>query len=550
MENARYSLVLTGATTEGHSREDGLNALERMMRMSHEQAERLLQGRPSRLQKPMTRDRAQTLMKQIHACGIGCSLVPEETKNSQGENQDSSARADGVGGDLVEGRAVADEGDTGSSEPVRDSAQPHSLALAGGTDSQARDASESKPSAPSLELEFTEASPAVPEASPTAPEADGGEQAQMQDFINSYRRPIHDDPPVAQGDEVPSGEPVTIAPEPEKEASADQAVSGLTLDIEPVAPPPSETSVESAGLSLELDPVLSDELDVELKVDTPSSEQTSATGEGPAADGQESDLNLELTMVESALPQADPEPVPQVDEAAGAPAENPESRVESGAKPPAAEEFEGFEGFEGDPSDMSEIVLETPAPFKAESGTQVKIVPGEDEGMGDAQYFEPIASSAPAATGRAGKATRGIKIKWLIPAVGLVLLLAAGGAGMFFLSPGAQKAVEKQAASSPKKAAPALKPADVTRKRRDTLIALFRIQYGVSFNPEQVSLSGLEQDMQLKPNEVEDGWGTKYRYQPQSSSYLIISAGGDRQFGTDDDLKKEVKLEEVKPGAE
>ena len=69
------------------------------------------------------------------------------------------------------------------------------------------------------------------------------------------------------------------------------------------------------------------------------------------------------------------------------------------------------------------------------------------------------------------------------------------------------------------------------------------IQYGAGFDPGQVTLAGLEQDLQIPPGEMQDGWGTLFRYEPRADRYLIISAGPDRQFDTADDLSKEFKID-------
>jgi len=82
-------------------------------------------------------------------------------------------------------------------------------------------------------------------------------------------------------------------------------------------------------------------------------------------------------------------------------------------------------------------------------------------------------------------------------------------------------------------------------------VKIWMIQYGAGFDPGQVTLTALEQDLQIRPEELLDGWGTRFRYQPREGSYAITSAGPDRQFDTSDDVEMAVELGRIEaPGGQ
>lgn len=84
-----------------------------------------------------------------------------------------------------------------------------------------------------------------------------------------------------------------------------------------------------------------------------------------------------------------------------------------------------------------------------------------------------------------------------------------------------------------------------TNRRLEQLnrsIRVWMIQYGSGFNPAQVTLERLQQDLSIGEQEMLDGWGTALRFEPEAEKYRVISAGPDKSFGTPDDLKRETAI--------
>jgi hypothetical protein len=73
-------------------------------------------------------------------------------------------------------------------------------------------------------------------------------------------------------------------------------------------------------------------------------------------------------------------------------------------------------------------------------------------------------------------------------------------------------------------------------------IKVWMIQYGSGFNPAQVTLERLQQDLNIGQQEMLDGWGTALRFEPEVGKYRVISAGPDKSFDTPDDLKRETVM--------
>jgi hypothetical protein len=70
-------------------------------------------------------------------------------------------------------------------------------------------------------------------------------------------------------------------------------------------------------------------------------------------------------------------------------------------------------------------------------------------------------------------------------------------------------------------------------------VSVWMIQYGSGFNPTQVTLERLQQDLKMSEQDMLDGWGTALRFEPEAQVYRVISAGPDKEFGTGDELKRE-----------
>ena len=127
---------------------------------------------------------------------------------------------------------------------------------------------------------------------------------------------------------------------------------------------------------------------------------------------------------------------------------------------------------------------------------------------------------------------------------GLLLVLAAVAAWQFY-----PMLVPQPAESTPEAAVPA-KPVDPqmaqTTSRLEALnrsIRIWMIQFGSGFNPAQITLDRLQRDLQMGDQEMRDGWGTAMRYEPGEKVYRVVSAGPDRQFDTEDDLRRQTKEE-------
>lgn len=84
-----------------------------------------------------------------------------------------------------------------------------------------------------------------------------------------------------------------------------------------------------------------------------------------------------------------------------------------------------------------------------------------------------------------------------------------------------------------------------TNRRLEQLsrsIRVWMIQYGSGFDPAQVTLDRLQQDLEIGPRDMLDGWGTGLRFEPEGEKYRVISAGPDKSFGTADDLQRETAI--------
>lgn len=81
-----------------------------------------------------------------------------------------------------------------------------------------------------------------------------------------------------------------------------------------------------------------------------------------------------------------------------------------------------------------------------------------------------------------------------------------------------------------------------TRQRLELLarsVKIWMIQYGAGFDPSQVTMERMQRDLEISPGEMEDGWGTRFNYTTAAEYYIITSAGPDRIFGNEDDIKAE-----------
>jgi hypothetical protein len=73
-------------------------------------------------------------------------------------------------------------------------------------------------------------------------------------------------------------------------------------------------------------------------------------------------------------------------------------------------------------------------------------------------------------------------------------------------------------------------------------VKVWMIQFGVGYDPTQVTLDRLRDDMGVTEAQLQDPWGTTMRYRASPDAFQVLSAGPDRRFGTGDDLAVEGKL--------
>ncbi|MET0014307.1 MAG: hypothetical protein ABW085_03595 [Sedimenticola sp.] len=140
--------------------------------------------------------------------------------------------------------------------------------------------------------------------------------------------------------------------------------------------------------------------------------------------------------------------------------------------------------------------------------------------------------------------------KKLLPYLVLVLVLVVAGVAWFGMGLLSKPDEKPPVADQPKPAAPVeVVPVDTARstseQRLDKLassVKVWMIQYGAGFNPQQVTLPRLGQDMGMPAEDFTDGWGNEIRYEAGENGYRLLSAGPDGAFGTADDLVSEVNL--------
>jgi hypothetical protein len=120
-----------------------------------------------------------------------------------------------------------------------------------------------------------------------------------------------------------------------------------------------------------------------------------------------------------------------------------------------------------------------------------------------------------------------------------LLVVVAGGAWMLRSGTGESPAIVER----PVAEAPPVKPVESEAGRTERhmkmlvrSVRIWMIQYGAGFDPAQVTMQRMQQDLAIKPAEMKDGWGTPFRYLPDGAKFTIVSAGADGQFGSSDDL--------------
>lgn len=163
----------------------------------------------------------------------------------------------------------------------------------------------------------------------------------------------------------------------------------------------------------------------------------------------------------------------------------------------------------------------------------------------------PIRTSSPQKSERADSKVVGGRQKMVSVLIAAVLLLGvAVWAGVSFMggidSPTTSPPSMQSAKQTPSPAAQpeAITEVGITEKRMESLahsVRIWMIQYGAGFDPSQVTMERMEQDLALSPEQMKDGWGVALRYTPAEGSYTINSAGPDRVFGNKDDISVKKK---------
>ncbi|MES9843806.1 MAG: hypothetical protein ABW131_04095 [Candidatus Sedimenticola sp. 6PFRAG5] len=187
-----------------------------------------------------------------------------------------------------------------------------------------------------------------------------------------------------------------------------------------------------------------------------------------------------------------------------------------------------------DTEDTEVVLSSTPEKPAQEQGAST------DQDSGTAQFFEEPRVIADKIEKNPQKA---------LPYLLLVGILVIGGLGWvgfkFFMGPDKPAAAKKPVSQNPVVQVPVNPELDLSNKRLGLLarsVKVWMIQYGSGFNPEQVTLSRLGEDLGMPKDEFLDGWGNAIRYEPGDGGYKLRSPGADGTFGTEDDLLKTGQL--------
>lgn len=194
-----------------------------------------------------------------------------------------------------------------------------------------------------------------------------------------------------------------------------------------------------------------------------------------------------------------------------------------------------------------ELVPDDPAPVQSGLGSAGAIsddLAADRESGGRSGPAGSAAAVKVDAGGVPGPMSGGRQRMLLITVVAAVLLVVVGWVGLNFLGGSSQAPQQDVTAEPPvlKETSETASEAAKTRQRLDLLarsVKIWMIQYGAGFDPSQVTMARMQQDLGISPEEMDDGWGIPFRYVTEEQRYTLISAGPDRTFGTADDLKEE-----------
>jgi len=354
------------------------------------------------------------------------------------------------------------------------------------------------------------------------------------------------------------GKPVVVR----REMSLDQAEAlrdrlatvGITATVEPVAelglelasnegssadekPKAAKTPSRSIETSLELEP--------QAPSEAPKPDQPAPSPKAKAASRRSESLGAGLELESQTRPDVPESPDSGSEQEAGS-----SESTESGVVEIQAVPFGGFANSNG------EVRIVTPAPTKpvvAKEGPEDEDQSAgedDDDDAGHEQFFDPrmtrnwhdIADAAEDESrgGRSKSKTKLSSVQVLVAAG--VVVVALLGTGAFFWLAGGEKAPVAEAPSGAQPTAVLVSPAEQRLAGVARAVKLWMIQYGVGYDPTQVTLDRLKRDGVIDEDRLKDPWGTEMRYESGKDGYRVLSAGADRAFGTGDDLSVIGKL--------
>ncbi|MCB1858417.1 MAG: hypothetical protein KDI63_09100 [Gammaproteobacteria bacterium] len=213
-------------------------------------------------------------------------------------------------------------------------------------------------------------------------------------------------------------------------------------------------------------------------------------------------------------------------------------------EPPHVDEADADEASEG--SGLESLVLKAiPERYpltgreSAESADRNPTVTA-DSGSGDAVRMEPPSPGVRVGDSRWAR-LRGVwsgkRPVMTLGAVFLAVAVVAGGAQILSTS--------STASRQPEADAPVVAGSPVDPKRMTTQtvleelarsVRIWMIQYGSGFDPSQVTMARIRQDLQIAEMGMLDGWGNPIHYRVDGERFVLISAGPDEALDSADDL--------------
>ena len=173
---------------------------------------------------------------------------------------------------------------------------------------------------------------------------------------------------------------------------------------------------------------------------------------------------------------------------------------------------------------------------------------GESDGGHEVFVDARMASGWPGAQSAASASAEKRVGRPLVLVFLAVLALALAGGGVYLWLDGGEQVptapVARESGQAPPGSATGAPGSEAERRLYELVrsVKVWMIQFGVGYDPTQVTLSRLRSDMGITDGQLEDPWGTEMRYRASSDAFEVVSAGPDRRFGTADDLSVEGRL--------